>query len=50
LSTWIGAWLMSIGLLAEPFFIASLLYVVSILLFWYYFRKVKMPEEENHYP
>jgi len=50
LSTWIGAWLMSIGLLAEPFFIASLLYVVSILLFWYYFRKVKMPEEESHYP
>jgi MFS family permease len=46
LSTFIGAWLMGIGLLAEPFFIASLLYIVSIMLFWLYFRKVKMPEEE----
>jgi len=46
LSTGIGGWLMGIGLLAEPFFIASLLYVISIILFWYYFRKVKMPEEE----
>jgi len=46
LSTFIGAWLMGIGLLAEPFFIASLLYIVSILLFWVYFRKVKMPEEK----
>jgi MFS family permease len=48
LSTWIGAWLMGMGLLAEPFFIASLFYVVSILLFWIYFRKVKMPEEKTH--
>jgi MFS family permease len=48
LSTWIGAWLMGIGLLAEPFFIASLLYIVSIMLFWFYFRKVKMPEETAH--
>jgi MFS family permease len=45
LSTFIGAWLMGIGLLAEPFFIASAFYVVSILLFWVYFRKTKMPEE-----
>lgn len=45
LSTWIGAWLMGIGFLAEPFFIASLFYIVSILLFWVFFRKVKMPEE-----
>jgi MFS family permease len=50
LSTWIGAWLMGIGLLAEPFFIASLFYIVSIMLFWVYFRKVKMPEEKIHYP
>jgi len=46
LSTWLGAGLMSIGLLAEPFFIASLLYIISIMLFWYYFRKVEMPEEK----
>jgi MFS family permease len=49
LSTFIGAWLMGLGLLAEPFFIAGLLYIVSIILFWHYFRKVKMPEEEIHY-
>jgi len=46
LSTFIGAWLMGIGLLAEPFFMASLFYIVSIMLFWHYFRKVKMPEEK----
>jgi MFS family permease len=45
LSTFIGAWLMGIGLLAEPFFLAGALYIVSIILFWYYFRKVKLPEE-----
>ena len=43
-STWVGAGLMSIGLLSEPFFLASLFYIVSIMLFWYFFRKVKMPE------
>lgn len=46
LSTFIGAWLMGIGLLVEPFLIATLLYIISIMLFWLYFRKVKMPEEE----
>jgi MFS family permease len=45
LSTWIGAWLMGIGLLFEPFFMAGLFYIVSIMLFWIFFRKVKMPEE-----
>jgi predicted MFS family arabinose efflux permease len=44
LSTFIGAWLMGIGLLAAPFYIASLFYIISILLFWLYFRKAKMPE------
>lgn len=46
LSTFIGAWMMGIGFLAEPFFIGSLFYIVSIMLFWYYFRKVEMPEEQ----
>jgi MFS family permease len=46
LSTFIGAFLMSIGLLALPFFLASILYSVSIALFWFYFRKTKMPEEK----
>ena len=48
-STFIGAWLMAAGLLAEPFLFACLLYIVSIVLFWIYFRKVKMPEEESHF-
>jgi MFS family permease len=43
LSTFIGAWLMGIGLLAEPFFIAGLFYIISIMLFWCYFGKAKIP-------
>jgi len=50
LSTSIGSSLMSIGLLSEPFFIAGLLYVISITLFWYYFRETKMPEEKGYSP
>jgi MFS family permease len=50
LSTFIGAWFMGIGLLAEPFFIGSLFYIVAIMLFWHYFRKVEMPEEKVHNP
>jgi len=46
LSTFIGAYLMSVGLLAAPFFIASILYTISIALFWFYFRKTKLPEEQ----
>jgi MFS family permease len=45
LSSFIGAWLIGIGLLAEPFFAAGLFYLISILLYWLYFRKVAMPEE-----
>jgi MFS family permease len=45
LSTSIGAWLLGMGLLAAPFFLASLFYIVSIGLFWYYFRSTRMPEE-----
>ena len=46
LSTLIGAYLMGLGFLAIPFFFAGLLYTVSNLLFWQYFRKTKMPEEQ----
>ncbi|MCQ5377082.1 MAG: MFS transporter [Candidatus Methanomethylicia archaeon] len=45
-STPIGAWLMGQGLLAMPFYIASLLYISSISIFWVFFRRVRMPEEE----
>ena len=47
LSTSIGASLIGIGQLAAPFFLASLLYIVSISLFWVYFRKVRLPEEKK---
>ena len=46
LSTFVGAWIMGMGLLAEPFFIAGLFYMISIMMFWYYFRRTKPPEEE----
>jgi len=45
LSTFVRAYFMSVGLLATPFFVASLFYIVSIGLFWFFFRKTKMPEE-----
>jgi MFS family permease len=48
LSTVIGSSLMGIGLLSEPFFIAGLLYVISITLFWFFFRRTKMPEEQGY--
>jgi MFS family permease len=47
LSSYAGAYLISIGLLAAPFFLASLLYILSISLFWIFFRKTKMPEEAS---
>jgi MFS family permease len=47
LSTSIGASIMGIGLLAAPFFLASLLYIVSITLFWLFFRNIKLPEEQK---
>ncbi len=46
LSSFVGAWLIGMGLLAAPFFLAALFYIVSISLFWYYFRHTKMPEEK----
>jgi len=46
LSTFIGAWLMGLGFLVEPFFITGLFYIISIILFWYFFRKAIMPEEK----
>ena len=47
LSSFIGAWLIGMGLLSVPFFLAALLYLISIGLFWYFFRKTKMPEEKS---
>jgi len=47
LSTTVGAWLMGIGLLAMPFYLATVLYIISITLFWLFFRTTKMPEEKT---
>ncbi|HPC28578.1 MAG TPA: hypothetical protein PKX17_07600, partial [Candidatus Methanomethylicus sp.] len=44
-STGIGGWLMAIGLLAMPFYLATALYAVSIVLFWTFFRRIHLPEE-----
>ncbi len=40
LSSFVGAYLMALGLLAAPFFLAGVFYIVSITLFWYFFRDV----------
>lgn len=45
LSTSIGASLMGAGFLGEPFFISAIFYSSSIILFWIFFKKTKMPEE-----
>ena len=45
LSSYIGAWLMAMGLLAAPFFLATFFYAVSIIMFWFFFRRTRMPEE-----
>lgn len=38
ISTFIGSYLMEIGLLDLPFYIATVLYSISIYMFWYWFR------------
>jgi MFS family permease len=45
LSTFFGAYLMSLGLLAAPFILSGVFYVISIILFWYFFRKIKLTEK-----
>jgi len=45
LSVVIGAWLMDLGFLSAPFFVAGILYIISISIFWRFFRKTMMPEE-----
>jgi MFS family permease len=45
ISATFGAILMGEGYLNEPFYFATILYIVSISLFWILFRKIKLPEE-----
>ena len=49
-SSFIGAWLMGIGFLAFPFFLATAFYVVSITIFWFFFKNTRMPEETAECP
>ncbi len=46
----IGSSMMKAGLLELPFYIASVLYIVSILLFWLFFRNARAPEEIERLP
>jgi predicted MFS family arabinose efflux permease len=46
LSSFAGAYLMGLGLLSAPFFLSGLFYIVSIALFWYFFRNTSLPEEQ----
>ena len=39
LSSFVGASLMAMRFLAAPFFLSGILYIISITLFWYFFRK-----------
>lgn len=44
MSTSIGATLMGAGMLEAPFYLATLLYCISISIFWVAFGKMKLPE------
>lgn len=46
LSTFVGSTLMEEGYLATPFYVATVLYVVGIGLFWLMFRNAVLPEEK----
>lgn len=45
MSTTLGLTLIGEGLVAMPFYIATVLYVTAISIFWVLFRKAKVPEE-----
>jgi MFS family permease len=45
LSTTVGYTLIAGGFLALPFYIATVLYVVGISLFWFMFKDARLPEE-----
>lgn len=47
ISTGIGGAMMQVGLLSLPFYLAAVLYVASISLFWFFFHSTRLPEEET---
>jgi MFS family permease len=50
LSTTVGYSLIGGGLLALPFYIATVLYAVGITIFWFMFKNAKLPEEAARIP
>ena len=50
LSTTAGLTLFAAGYLALPFYIATVLYIVGIAIFWLVFRDAKLPEEAQKLP
>jgi MFS family permease len=49
LSSFVGAYLMALGFLAAPFFLSGIFYIVSITLFWFFFRNAipEIPKEKK---
>ncbi len=47
LSSFIGAWMLGLGLLALPFFVGTAFYLVSVVMFWFFFKRTRLPEEES---
>ncbi len=46
----VGAYLIGIGMLALPFYIATVLYVSAITMFWFLFKDAKLLEETHEEP
>jgi MFS family permease len=46
----VGAYLIGIGMLALPFYIATVLYVSAITMFWFLFKDTKLLEETQEEP
>lgn len=45
ISVGLGAWFLEIGNLSSPFLIATVLYIISTILFWLFFKNVKTHKE-----
>jgi predicted MFS family arabinose efflux permease len=45
LSSTVGAIWIGMGLLALPFYVATVLYVTAIASFWFLFKNTRLPEE-----
>jgi len=47
LSSTVGAIWIGLGLLALPFYVATVLYVSAIVTFWFLFKGTRLPEESR---